>query len=188
MRWVSASLLAGKIALLAALYWAGGELARGMALPPGYSSSIWPAAGIALAFLLRFGKRHWPGILLGSMLVNVDIGAPWYVGACIGIGASLQALLGHKLANGERHEHMCAFKANTLQSEILRVALLGGLVSCCVSSIWGTSTLCMARLVPWADWPVQMLTWWVGDALGVVLFAPISLILTDALRKKAPVV
>lgn len=39
-----------------------------LVIPPGYSSPLWPPAGIALAALLIFGRRFWPGIWLGALL------------------------------------------------------------------------------------------------------------------------
>ena len=87
---------------IAAAYWATGRLALLLAIPPGYATAIWPPAGIAFAAILVCGARVWPGIVLGSFLVNVwtafdtttvvslltSIALP----TSIGMGIALQAL------------------------------------------------------------------------------------------------
>src|SRR5204862_6397100 len=37
----------------------------------------------------------------------------------------------------------------------------------------GTSALCLSGLVAWRDYPVTWWTWWLGDTVGVILFAPL---------------
>ena len=60
------------IAALAVCYFITGRIGLLLANPPGYATAIFPASGIALAALLLYGYRLWPGILLGSFLVDVD--------------------------------------------------------------------------------------------------------------------
>ena len=57
--------------LLAAAYYVVGRVALLLAIPPGYATAVWPAAGVALAGLLAFGSRAWPGILLASFCINL---------------------------------------------------------------------------------------------------------------------
>ncbi|MFT5085890.1 MAG: integral membrane sensor domain MASE1 [Planctomycetota bacterium] len=52
-------------------YYVFGRLGLLLAIPPGYATAIWPASGIALAGMLLLGNRVWPGVLLGSFLVNI---------------------------------------------------------------------------------------------------------------------
>ena len=97
-----------RILLLALAYFIAGRLGLMLAIPPGYATAIFPASGIALASLLLFGRRLWPGILLGSFFINLSIsleaGGVLSLGmvlmsAGIGLGASLQALVGVTLVN-----------------------------------------------------------------------------------------
>ncbi len=62
--------LLGCIAVTAAIYFVTGKLALFLAIPPGYATAVWPAAGLALGCLLLFGNNAWPGIIIGSFLVN----------------------------------------------------------------------------------------------------------------------
>src|SRR5262245_20728276 len=63
--------LPAKLAAVAVAYYVVGRLGLLLAIPPGYATAVWPASGIALAGTLIFGYRVWPGILLGSFLVNL---------------------------------------------------------------------------------------------------------------------
>jgi integral membrane sensor domain MASE1 len=71
---------AGRVALLAAAYYLTGRL--GLTLPAVGASItlVWPPSGIAVAALLRWGPRHWPGVWLGALLVNLP-GSPALVAA-----------------------------------------------------------------------------------------------------------
>src|SRR5207244_13581083 len=88
------------VSVIAIAYWAIGKLALLLAIPPGYATAVWPPAGIALAAFLVYGARVWPGIVLGSFLVNVwtafdptnvfSILQSVALPASIGFGAALQ--------------------------------------------------------------------------------------------------
>src|SRR6185295_1680196 len=93
--------LLGCVAVTAAIYFIAGKLALLLAIPPGYATAVWPAAGLALGCLLLFGNRAWPGIVIGSFLVNFwisldtatfgaivkSVSVPLFIGG----GAALQA-------------------------------------------------------------------------------------------------
>src|SRR5207247_4323390 len=94
----------GGIAATAAIYFVAGRLALLLAIPPGYATAVWPAAGLALGCILLFGNRAWPGVIIGSFLVNFwtsldtatfgGIVKSVTVPALIGGAAALQALAG----------------------------------------------------------------------------------------------
>jgi integral membrane sensor domain MASE1 len=82
-----------------------GALALTLAGPPGYASPLYPSAGIALAAVLCFGRAALPGVLLGSLAVNMGLGllraqsgaALLALPLVIGLGAMLQAWAGAAL-------------------------------------------------------------------------------------------
>src|SRR5579871_1164325 len=99
----SARVSVGRTALLALVYVLAGELGLLFALPPGYATIIWPPSGIAMGALAVFGARLWPGVWLGSFLLNAHVAgafADWsgflapklVTAACIGVGSTLQSL------------------------------------------------------------------------------------------------
>src|SRR5665647_982319 len=61
----------GEVFGVAAAYVVAGRLALLLAIPPGYATAVWPAAGIAAVAVLVLGYRVLPGILVGSFFVNI---------------------------------------------------------------------------------------------------------------------
>lgn len=167
---------------LAAAYYLAGRPALLLAIPPGFASPVWPAAGVALASLLALGTRAWPGIVLGSFLINASASfdgsstaaatRSLAVAASIGLGAALQALFGSFLIR-----RFTGFP-DTLgrNRDIYLFMAYGGPVSCVIGAVWGVTTLAAAGLVPWSHAPINMGNWWVGDTIGNLLMAPALLI------------
>src|SRR5207248_7085482 len=58
---------------IALAYFVSGWLGLLLAIPPGYATAVWPPSGLALASALYWGWRVWPGIWLGSFLINVFV-------------------------------------------------------------------------------------------------------------------
>ncbi len=172
------------VLLLAAAYLVAGRLALLLAIPPGFASSVWPAAGVALVALLLAGRRLWPGVMLGSFLVNLPssfsgaeaetLTRAAAVAAAIGTGAALQALAGEWIVRRLAHF------PNTLSQgrDIARFMIWGGPVSCLVSSSTGVATLYFAGVISAQDVSFHWWTWWVGDSIGVLVVAPLVLAFT----------
>jgi integral membrane sensor domain MASE1 len=83
-----------EVATLATLYVLAARVGLMMDAVAGFATLVWPPTGIALAALLIFGYRLWPGIMLGAFLANVLTGAPVPVALGMGIGNTLEAVLG----------------------------------------------------------------------------------------------
>ena len=171
-----------RVALGTALAYAlVGAAALLLAGPPGYASPLFPPAGIALAVVLRFGRAAVPGVLLGGFAVNAGMGllrgagelGHLWLPLLIAAGATLQAVVGAALV---RRWVAMPLVLNAPR-DILRFALLGAIVACCVSpsvavpALWASGVLASEALA--STW----LTWWVGDTLGVLIAAPLALTL-----------
>src|SRR5262245_52631996 len=83
-----------QVALVAAVYVGAAKLGLTMALVAEQVTVVWPPTGIALAALLLFGYRIWPGIALGAFLANATASAPLHMAAGIALGNTLEALAG----------------------------------------------------------------------------------------------
>ncbi len=57
--------------IIAGLYALAGFAALLLTHTSGYASPLWPAAGIAVAGLLAWGWRCWPGVWFGSLLTHL---------------------------------------------------------------------------------------------------------------------
>src|SRR3989475_13096105 len=86
-----------RVVLLAAVYFSAANLALLAALPPGYATAVWPPSGIALAAVLLFGNRVWPGVWLGAALVNLTVKSSLTAALLMGTGNTLEALAGAAL-------------------------------------------------------------------------------------------
>ncbi len=66
-----------RVVLLIALYFLGGHWAgKESSFLSGSVALVWPPAGIALAAILLFGYRFWPGVALGAVLFSFMNGMP----------------------------------------------------------------------------------------------------------------
>ena len=169
------------IIALAIAYVIAAKLSYLSTVPPGYASAIWPAEGIALAGLLVYGNRVWPGVWLGSLIANglipdwtgstSDILMSLLITLTISSGASLQALAGAYVL--KRY----AGYPNGLISEksVLLFMLYGGVLSTLINSSLSVSLLVATGKTPLSNALNNWLTWWTGDLLGVMLFTPLAL-------------
>jgi PAS domain S-box-containing protein len=167
---------------LGAGYYISGRLGLLLAVPPGYAAVVWPASGIALAGILLFGYEAWPGVLLGSFLVNIGVSfdgatlattvrsmatAGW-----IGAGAALEACVGAAVIR-----RYVGFPTSLDEAgDIAKFLLLGGPLACLVNATWSVAALSFVGAIPWPAIPFNWFTWWVGDTIGVMVAAPLMLI------------
>ncbi|WP_372863060.1 CHASE domain-containing protein [Spongiibacter sp.] len=167
------------IMLLTTLAYAvAGRLALLLAIPPGYATAIWPAAGIALAVLLLCGYRFWPAVVAGSFLVNAPGALVLGQGAgallvsaqtplLIGSGAALQALFSVWLL---RRFVSYPVSLDTTASVLKFIVLVCGLGSTVSASVGVLALLAGGQLAA-SNALYNWFTWWVGDGLGVMLVA-----------------
>src|SRR6058998_1273019 len=62
------------ILLTAVAYYGGARIGLLPALVRGQVTPFWPPTGIAVACLLLFGMRTWPGVAAASLAVNIPLG------------------------------------------------------------------------------------------------------------------
>lgn len=164
-----------KIGALAFGYALMGALGLMFAVPPGYATAVWPSSGLALAALLAWGSRVWPGIWIGSFLVNVwaswsgqgDLGvAGIVVAASIAIGSTLQTMLANLLLR----KWVGVAKLFDAAPTTIAFAAIAA-VCCFIASSWGVATLAIAGLHDGGlgeSWRI----WWLGDFIGVIVVTP----------------
>jgi diguanylate cyclase (GGDEF)-like protein len=130
---------------------------------------VWPPTGIALAALLILGYEVWPGVLLGAFLVNITTAGSVATSAGIALGNTLEALVGCYLVNRFAH----GYKAFSRAQDIFKFAALAGLVSTSVSATLGVTSICLSGLARWSEFGSIWSTWWLGDAGGALVVAPL---------------
>ncbi|HJV03244.1 MAG TPA: diguanylate cyclase [Burkholderiaceae bacterium] len=161
-----------RLALLAATYFATGWLGLRIPYVGAHITLVWLPTGIAVAALLRWGKAVLPGVYLGAFLVNLAIGSPMTLAASIAIGNTL----GPALTAGwlRRLGFLPGFERQR-DVGLFVLAAAGGMA---VSALCGVASLALAGLLPGPSAGFALLAWWMGDAVGVLLAAPLALNLT----------
>jgi len=157
-----------KGALLALTYFITAKIGLSLALLEHSVTVFWPPSGIALAVLLIYGVRLWPGVFLGSLLVNWSAELPVLPVLGMASASTLEALLGAYLLSRYARFSVDLNEA----SAIFRLMWRGGIVSALLGAVIGVLCLKWAGEISWSQYGKTTLFWWMGDTLGVVLFAP----------------
>lgn len=162
---------------IALAYLATAKLGFLLALEHTNATAVWPPAGIALAACLVFGFSIWPGIFLGAFCANLLVlDAPFsslsvlVVSCCTASGNTLEALVGAYFIK----RFITGDLPFDRTQDTLRFILLGVFASPVISAVIGTAGFSIYG----ADWSrsgQMWLTWWLGDAAGVLIFAPLLL-------------
>ena len=163
--------LIARIILLALVYFAAAKLGLSLAALHSNVTPIWPPTGIAIASLLIFGRRVWPGIFVGALAVNVLTDIP--VGSAVGIavGNTLEAVVAVWLLQ------RIARWRNSFDSvaDVMRFVGCAAILAPMVSATIGNLSLRLGGAAEWATfWPFW-LTWWIGDGFGALIVAPFIL-------------
>ncbi len=161
------------ISLLAALYYLAAELGLSLSVVGESVSLIWPPTGLALAALLLFGRHLWPGVALGALLANAATDVPLWTAAGIACGNTLEALAGVYLLR-----RIPGFDTSLERvRDVFGLVFLAAAGSTAISASLGTLNLALANVIPWEQAGLTWLTWWMGDAMGNLVFAPALLVL-----------
>ncbi|MCD1641615.1 PAS domain S-box protein [Aurantimonas coralicida] len=171
-----------RLAIVIILYGLAGWLGLLLAVPPGYATVLWPASGIAVAALLLYGAGLWPGVLLGSLIVNLSAGhaaAPDGIAAtgiavavAIAVGSTIQALVAAGLVR-----RVFGVPVNlSSRGDLVLFALCAGPLPCLVAASIGVGALYFAGLVAPEALARNWFTWWFGDVAGVLIVLPLALV------------
>lgn len=160
-------------AVLAVVYFGAAKAGLLLATLHTSSSPVWPASGIALAFLVAYGRRSWPGVLLGAFAANYGLGFPVALG--IATGSALEAVAAaHLLRQVSRRKTRLA----EIREPVAYAA--ASLLPAALSATVGSAALYLGGHQGSAPLSTVWVTWWTGDLLGLLVFAPFLLRLRGA--------
>jgi PAS domain S-box-containing protein len=168
-----------KAAALTAVYLAAAKLGIELAVAHGVVTPVWAPTGIAIAALLLFGRSLWPAVALGAFLANATSDASLGVSAAIAVGNTLEALVGSELLRraGVR-------PALDRVRDAIALIVLAALAAPVVAATNGVTALLVAGDVERSSYGSEWLLWWVGDAMGALVVAPLLLVWsTNPLRR-----
>jgi diguanylate cyclase (GGDEF)-like protein len=169
-----------RLAALAAVYFAAAKFGLAFAFVNASATAVWPPTGIALAAMLVFGYDVWPAILIGAILANLTTQGSVATWIGIGVGNTLEALIGaylvNRFANGRR------FYARA--PDIFAFTVLAAIASTAVSATVGATSLALTGFARWPEFGPIWLTWWLGDAAGDLIVAPVLILWTTTTGPK----
>ena len=161
-------LYAVKVALVAAAYYGSAKLGLKLAFESGSVTAVWPPTGIALAAVVLWGYRIWPGVALGALLANSWTGVPIYGVLGITVGNTLEALVGGFLLL-----RFADFRPSLERvRDVLALVGLAAVVSTTISATIGVLSLLASDQISGGQFGSVWRTWWLGDLGGDLIVAP----------------
>jgi PAS domain S-box-containing protein len=163
---------AGTVVAVAAVYVAAAKLGLSMAFVAEQVTAVWPPTGLALAAILLLGHRVWPGIAIGALVANATHNEPLLTACGIALGNTLEAVAGAWLL-----QRVVDFRNSLVRlKDVLGLVALAAGLSTAISATIGTASLCLGGVEPWARYASIWSVWWVGDAMGDLVVAPLLLV------------
>lgn len=163
--------------ILAVIYFVVAKLGLTFTVVTNNITLIWPPSGLALFALLVLGPRFWPWVFFAALAVNASTDIPMLAALTIAIGNALEAIVGVcllRMVGFQRELH-------TVQDVMFLVLLAAGL-STMLSATVGAYSLAYFEVISWDHFAYAWLSWWMGDAMGVLIFTP--LLLSWSLNKR----
>jgi len=152
---------------LAVVYFVGAKLGLQLAFLNASATAVWPPTGIALAAFLIFGVRVWPAVFIAAFVANLTTAGSIATSLGIASGNTLEGVLGAYLVTRFAHGRYACDRAGDVFKLVVLV-----LLATTVSATVGSTSLAAGGYAPSADLGTIWLTWWLGDGVGAVLFAP----------------
>lgn len=163
------------VAGVAGLYFLTGKLGLTLAVVHPSATAVWPPSGLAFAAVLLLGYRIWPGVFLGAFAVNLATTGAVLTVFGISCGNTLEALAGawlvQRFAAGRSAFHT--------PGNSLRFAGLAGGLGPMIAATIGVGSLILTGYGEAAAFAQIWLTWWLGDATGILLFGPFIVLLSS---------
>ena len=139
---------------------------------------LWPASGWAFVFLLIYGLRYWPGIIIAMLLLSDHTGVSTLTGIATGIAAVIETTIPLIIA---RKYGFSGRMDSLFESSVFTLIVI---VSPIISAISGTAILYVATdgaLLP----PLSLvMLWWLGNSIGLLIFGGILMATYEGMIKK----
>jgi len=167
-----------RLALVFALYYGAGKLGLAVPFTSFNVSPVWPAAGVAVSAVLIWGIGIAPAIALAAFLVNFLSSIPAPVALGIGLGNASSAVLAGYLL-----KRFSDFQLSLPRlRDVLRFVMLAVVLATTVAAFVGVTSLTIGHIKAWSSYSSAWRIWWLGDAMGVLVVAPLLLTGQELLR------
>jgi len=133
------------------------------------ATPLWPPTGFALALVLLRGYRIWPAILVGCLSPYLMAGRSLLELGSVGIGTLLAAFAGTWLISRWSNGH----QTFDTPASIAKFAIISFAPTTMISSTVALAGFILANEPGFSDSVVTWLTWWLADAAGTLVIAPV---------------
>jgi diguanylate cyclase (GGDEF)-like protein/PAS domain S-box-containing protein len=160
-----------QIAILATVYFVATRLAVLLTELNSNAAAVWLPAGIGFAALVIYGIRLWPGVVIGAlagvMAPDINLQAAVLMMLANAVFAVVAVWLGRRWLDF----HVDLQRVRDVVVLFIPVALGVSLLS----GFLGTWALIVNGWATWPEAPTRAVLWWLGDAIGLVVVAPLLL-------------
>ncbi len=160
------------ILVLAVIYFISAKLGLKLAFVNASATAVWPPTGIAIASFLIFGFKIWPAFFIGAFLANVTTAGTILTSLGIATGNTLEGVVGAYLVNNFASGRFAFEKPRS----IFIFTICAGIIAPIVSATIGVYSLTLGGFAQIENIKAIWLTWWLGDASGALIVAPLILI------------
>jgi len=137
-------------------------------------SPVWPGSGLNAGLLLAFGRSRWLGMFGGILIYNLH--RNWFKVLLPAIGASIGSTIGTLITVS------LILKFTNTRYPFLKVRHVVTFALCAIFSgtvlqtITGVGIYTLTRRYDGANFITNfLLPWWIGDSVGVLIFAALAL-------------
>ena len=117
------------------------------------------------------GAPLWPAIWLGAFVANAGTEAPLWTAAAVATGNTLEAVAAAWILR-----RIPGFDPTLRRvRDAVAFIVVAAVMSTAISATIGVTTLCAAAVQPWTRFSALWSDWWLGDALGALVVAPVIL-------------
>lgn len=136
-----------------------------------YGSPVWPGAGIAIGSLLLWGRSRWLGIFLGAFCTRIANSAPLLFAVFGATGLSVGSLLTVTLILRFTGTN---YPLNQVR-HVVNFTLCSLFTGTNLQSVMGVFLFTLSGSVPRDDFLRVLWNWWIGDAIGILIYTPLIL-------------
>src|SRR6266567_604678 len=160
---------AGGLVGIGVIYFALAKVGFALASIHPSATPIWAPTGFALGAVLLWGYRTWPAIFAAALIANATTAGSIATAIAIATGNSLEAVLGAYLINRWSNGRDTFSTPNS----VARFALICVVIAAPISASIGLTSLATAGFTEWTNFANIWVTWWLGDAAGALVIAPV---------------
>lgn len=158
------------MAALGAVYGLTAFLSLRLALVDQNVTPLWPPTGLAVVAFLLFGTRLWPGVALAAFIVNLPITASPVAAAATAAGNTIAPIVAVLVLR------LVGFRTELDRVRDVVSLLVVAPLTMSVSATIGATTLLLSDQISAADYWQAWSVWWAGDSMGVLVVAPLLLV------------